>query len=97
MMSSLNREVEGYRAEAAAAGQALHHAVDRLTARLHGEEAALDRLRAETAAAAAGEAAVLGGLRGQVGELQGLLNVRRLGGRGGGGAAGWRHWVGVGA
>eukprot|EP00198_Chlamydomonas_reinhardtii_P005924 XP_001695260.1 flagellar associated protein [Chlamydomonas reinhardtii] len=26
MMSSLNREVEGYRAEAAAAGQALHHA-----------------------------------------------------------------------
>ncbi len=43
--------------------------------RLHGEESALDRLRAETAAAAAGEAALIANLRGQVGELQGVLQV----------------------
>jgi hypothetical protein len=32
-MGGLNREVEGYRAQAQAAGQALAHAVDRLNAR----------------------------------------------------------------
>jgi hypothetical protein len=50
--------------------------------RLHGEEAALDRLRSETAQAAAGEAAVLSNLRGQIGELQNILNVSRARSRG---------------
>lgn len=43
--------------------------------RLHAEEAGLDRMRQESASMAAGEAAALGGMRGQVGELQAMLNV----------------------
>lgn len=48
-LANLAREVEGYRSEAAAAGASLHAAVERLNARVAGEEAGLERARAEAA------------------------------------------------
>uniref|UniRef100_A0A7R9V3G3 Uncharacterized protein n=1 Tax=Chlamydomonas euryale TaxID=1486919 RepID=A0A7R9V3G3_9CHLO len=73
-LASLNREIEGYRAEAGSAGAALHSAVSQLSARLQSEEAGLNLLQADAQRAAAAEAEQLNSLRGQVMELQGLLN-----------------------
>lgn len=52
-----------------AAGSSLHAAMERLNARLHSEEAQLDRLRAEAAQQANTEAVALGNMRGQVRSL----------------------------
>lgn len=64
-------QVEAYRSEATAASGALHAAVERLTVRLHGEEAAIERARMEAANQAQAEAVQLGNMRGQVGALAG--------------------------
>ena len=82
-MAALNREIDAYRSEAAAAGSALHSAVERINTRLVSEESQLDRLRAESAAA-------------EVASLEGAAGERGLGGAAvlphdGHGLAEWRH------
>ncbi len=74
-LASLGREVDGYRAEAAAAGSSLHTAVERLHGRLAGEEAALEALAAGHMRQEQAEAAQIGLLRGQVGELGALVSA----------------------
>ncbi|KAG1676158.1 hypothetical protein FOA52_004999 [Chlamydomonas sp. UWO 241] len=73
-LASLNREVEGYRAEASQAGQSLHGAISQLSARVQAEEAALHAVQTESGMAAAAEAALIGGLRGEIGQLQAVLS-----------------------
>jgi chromosome segregation ATPase len=73
-LQSLNREVEGYRSEAQAAGAALHSAVGQLNTRLQAEEAMLNAVQNEAARNAQNEAMALGSMSAQVAELQGVLS-----------------------
>lgn len=77
-LSSLNHEMESYRAEATQSGSNLHTAVDRLQSRIQSEEAQVERHRQDAAVAAGSEAAQMGAIRGGMEGLQAGINVSEL-------------------